>query len=74
MTAASVRLRAQRPAGPVVRFDPAPDELAEAEAVADAIGALLREASLQLDDNSTRFQLRHHLAAQGAQGFALFGG
>src|SRR5690349_1730637 len=39
----SVRLRAQRPAGPVVRFDPAPDELAEAEAVADAIGALLRD-------------------------------
>jgi DNA helicase-2/ATP-dependent DNA helicase PcrA len=38
----SVRLRAQRPAGPEVRYAPAPDEVAEAEAVADAVGTLLR--------------------------------
>jgi DNA helicase-2/ATP-dependent DNA helicase PcrA len=37
----SVRLRAQRPAGPAVRFTPASDEVAEADAVADAIGALV---------------------------------
>jgi DNA helicase-2/ATP-dependent DNA helicase PcrA len=39
----SVRLRAQRPAGPAVRFVPAPDEVAEAEGVADAVGGLLRD-------------------------------
>jgi DNA helicase-2/ATP-dependent DNA helicase PcrA len=39
----SVRLRAQRPGGPQVRFTPASDEVAEAEAVADAVGALLRD-------------------------------
>jgi DNA helicase-2/ATP-dependent DNA helicase PcrA len=39
----SVRLHAQRPSGPQVRFAPAPDEVAEAEAVADAVGALLRD-------------------------------
>jgi DNA helicase-2/ATP-dependent DNA helicase PcrA len=37
----SVRLRAQRPSGPQVRYAPAPDEVAEADAVADAIGALM---------------------------------
>jgi len=37
-----VRLRAQRPAGPAVRYAPAADEVAEAEAVADAVGTLLR--------------------------------
>ena len=37
----SVRLRAQRPAGPAVRFAPAPDEVAEGDAVADAVGALV---------------------------------
>jgi DNA helicase-2/ATP-dependent DNA helicase PcrA len=37
----SVRLRAQRPTGPEVRFAPAPDEVAEADAVADAVGALI---------------------------------
>jgi DNA helicase-2/ATP-dependent DNA helicase PcrA len=39
----SVRLRAQRPAGPAVRFLPAPDEIAEADAVADAIGRLVAD-------------------------------
>jgi DNA helicase-2/ATP-dependent DNA helicase PcrA len=39
----SVRLRAQRPAGPEVRYAPAADEVAEAEAVADSIGALLAD-------------------------------
>jgi DNA helicase II / ATP-dependent DNA helicase PcrA len=39
----SVRLRAQRPSGPDVRFAPAPDEVAEADAVADAVGELLRQ-------------------------------
>ena len=38
----SVRLRAQRPSGPEVRFTPASDEVAEADAVADAAGELLR--------------------------------
>ena len=38
----SVRLRAQRPGGPAVRYTPAADEVAEAEAVADAVGTLLR--------------------------------
>jgi DNA helicase II / ATP-dependent DNA helicase PcrA len=37
----SVRLRAQRPAGPAVRYQPAPDEVAEADAAADAAGALV---------------------------------
>jgi DNA helicase-2/ATP-dependent DNA helicase PcrA len=39
----SVRLRAQRPSGPPVRYAPAADEVAEADAVADAVGALLRD-------------------------------
>jgi ATP-dependent DNA helicase UvrD/PcrA len=39
----SVRLRAQRPSGPAVRYQPAPDEVAEADAVADAVGALVRD-------------------------------
>jgi DNA helicase-2/ATP-dependent DNA helicase PcrA len=39
----SVRLRAQRPSGPAVRYTPAADEVAEANAVADAVGALLRD-------------------------------
>ncbi|MGC4111169.1 MAG: 3'-5' exonuclease [Nocardioides sp.] len=39
----SVRLRAQRPAGPEVRFTPVPDEVAEAEAVAEAVSRLLAE-------------------------------
>ncbi len=39
----SVRLRAQRPSGPPVRFTPAADEVAEAEAVADAVGGLVRD-------------------------------
>jgi DNA helicase II / ATP-dependent DNA helicase PcrA len=39
----SVRLRAQRPSGPAVRYRPAPDEVAEADAVADAVGALVRD-------------------------------
>ena len=38
----SVRLRAQRPSGPAVRFSPYADEVAEADAVADAVGELLR--------------------------------
>jgi DNA helicase-2/ATP-dependent DNA helicase PcrA len=38
-----VRLRAQRESGPQVRFSPASDEVAEADAVADAVGGLLRE-------------------------------
>jgi DNA helicase-2/ATP-dependent DNA helicase PcrA len=38
----SVRLRAQRPSGPKVRYTPAADEVAEAEAVADAAGVLIR--------------------------------
>ncbi|HEY3480447.1 MAG TPA: ATP-dependent helicase, partial [Streptomyces sp.] len=38
-----VRLRAQRAAGPPVRYTPAPDEVAEADAVADAVGALMRD-------------------------------
>jgi DNA helicase-2/ATP-dependent DNA helicase PcrA len=37
----SVRLRAQRPAGPAVRYAPASDEVAEADAVADAISTLV---------------------------------
>jgi DNA helicase-2/ATP-dependent DNA helicase PcrA len=37
----SVQLRAQRSSGPEVRYAPAPDEVAEADAVADAIGALM---------------------------------
>jgi DNA helicase-2/ATP-dependent DNA helicase PcrA len=39
----SVRLRAQRSGGPVVRYTPAADEVAEADAVADAVGGLLRD-------------------------------
>jgi ATP-dependent DNA helicase UvrD/PcrA len=39
----SVRLRAQRPSGPAVRFAPALDEVAEAELVADAVVALVGE-------------------------------
>jgi DNA helicase II / ATP-dependent DNA helicase PcrA len=39
----SVRLRAQRPSGPDVRFAPASDEVAEADAVADAVGQLMRD-------------------------------
>ena len=39
----SVRLQAQRPSGPEVRFSPASDEVAEADAVADAVGELLRQ-------------------------------
>ncbi|HEX4473336.1 MAG TPA: ATP-dependent DNA helicase UvrD2 [Nocardioides sp.] len=39
----SVRLRAQRSAGPAVRYTPAADEVAEGGAVADAVGALLRD-------------------------------
>ncbi len=39
----SVRLRAQRPAGPAVRYVPAPDEVAEAEAVAEAAGRLVAD-------------------------------
>ncbi len=39
----SVRLRAQRPHGPQVRYVPAPDEVAEAEAVADSVGELIRD-------------------------------
>ena len=39
----SVRLRAQRPSGPAVRYRPAPDEVAEADAVADAAGALVSD-------------------------------
>jgi DNA helicase-2/ATP-dependent DNA helicase PcrA len=38
----SVRLRAQRPSGPKVRYTPAADEVAEADAVADAAGVLIR--------------------------------
>ena len=38
----SVRLRAQRPGGPQVRYTPAADEVAEADAVADAVGELMR--------------------------------
>jgi DNA helicase-2/ATP-dependent DNA helicase PcrA len=41
----SVRLRAQRPGGPQVRYVPAADEVAEAEGVADAVGALVRRGS-----------------------------
>jgi DNA helicase-2/ATP-dependent DNA helicase PcrA len=41
----SVRLRAQRPGGPAVRYTPAADEVAEAEAVADAVGTLLRDGT-----------------------------
>ena len=41
----SVRLRAQRSGGPPVRFAPAGDEVAEADAVADAIGALMRDGA-----------------------------
>src|SRR3954447_3836736 len=37
----SVRLRAQRPSGPAVRYSPAADEVAEADAVADAVSALV---------------------------------
>ncbi len=37
---AGVRLAAQRPSGPPVRFTAYPDEVAEAEGVADAVGAL----------------------------------
>ena len=39
----SVRLRAQRPSGPAVRYAPAADEVAEADAVADAVGTLVRD-------------------------------
>jgi DNA helicase-2/ATP-dependent DNA helicase PcrA len=39
----SVRLRAQQPSGPAVRYLPTADEVAEADAVADAVGALLRD-------------------------------
>src|SRR3954451_7981042 len=39
----SVRLRAQQPSGPAVRYAPAADEVAEADAVADAVGTLLRD-------------------------------
>jgi DNA helicase II / ATP-dependent DNA helicase PcrA len=39
----SVRLRAQRPSGPQVRYVPAADEVAEADAVADSVGALVRD-------------------------------
>ncbi len=39
----SVRLRAQRPAGPAVRYVPAPDEVAEAEAVAEAARGLVAD-------------------------------
>jgi DNA helicase-2/ATP-dependent DNA helicase PcrA len=39
----SVRLSAQRPGGPQIRFAPAADEVAEADAVADAIGELMRD-------------------------------
>jgi DNA helicase-2/ATP-dependent DNA helicase PcrA len=38
----TVRLRAQRPSGPAVRYVPAGDEVAEADAVADAVGELIR--------------------------------
>jgi DNA helicase-2/ATP-dependent DNA helicase PcrA len=38
-----VRLRAQRPSGPAVRYTPATDEVAEADAVADTVGGLLRD-------------------------------
>jgi DNA helicase-2/ATP-dependent DNA helicase PcrA len=41
----TVRLRAQRPGGPPVRYVPATDEVAEAEAVADAVGELLRDGT-----------------------------
>jgi DNA helicase-2/ATP-dependent DNA helicase PcrA len=41
----SVRLRAQRPSGPAVRYTPAADEVAEAGTVADAVGALLRDGT-----------------------------
>jgi DNA helicase II / ATP-dependent DNA helicase PcrA len=37
----SVRLRAQRPSGPPVRFTPSADEVAEADAVAEAIAGLV---------------------------------
>jgi DNA helicase-2/ATP-dependent DNA helicase PcrA len=43
--ATSVRLRAQRPSGPAVRYAPAADEVAEADAVADAVGALVRDGT-----------------------------
>jgi DNA helicase-2/ATP-dependent DNA helicase PcrA len=39
----SVRLHAQRASGPAVRYAPAADEVAEAGAVAEAVGALLRD-------------------------------
>jgi DNA helicase-2/ATP-dependent DNA helicase PcrA len=39
----SVRLQAQRASGPAVRYSPAPDEVAEADGVADAIAALVGE-------------------------------
>ena len=39
----SVRLRAQQPGGPEVRYAPAPDEVAEADAVADAVATLLHD-------------------------------
>ncbi len=39
----SVRLRAQRPAGPAVHYVPSPDEVAEAEAVAEAAGRLVAD-------------------------------
>jgi DNA helicase-2/ATP-dependent DNA helicase PcrA len=39
----SVRLRAQRPSGAAVSFAPAADEVAEAGAVAEGVGALLRD-------------------------------
>ena len=39
----SVRLRAQRPAGPPVRYVPTADEVAEADAVAEAVGRLVAD-------------------------------
>ena len=39
----SVRLRAQRPAGPPVRYLPTADEVAEADAVAEAVGRLVAD-------------------------------
>jgi DNA helicase-2/ATP-dependent DNA helicase PcrA len=41
--ATPVRLRSQRPNGARVRYTPASDEVAEAEAVADAVGVLVRD-------------------------------
>jgi ATP-dependent DNA helicase UvrD/PcrA len=52
----AVRLRAQRPSGPAVRFTPAADEVAEADAVADAIGGLLR-AGLPASETAVLFRI-----------------